>query len=536
MTRRAYVDHDKKCLLFWSPKAGCTSLVQWYVYGRLQQIRSEVLAKYHDARAWLSGEGYLLAYPEARRLAEQEGYTSVALVRHPASRVLSAYLNKFVVYHGGQLDSWDKLEPLARTQLTRWHHDPDEKGVYSGISFHEFLDNIEKAVAEAGKGVPELDPHWNLQAPRNAVDNCLKFDKVLYLEDFASGIVWLNEFFGADYKVRKTNRTRYQEGGEVSDLTAVPSVELARSMSGLKKENFLTPKTLEQIGRIYATDYELFGYDPQDLKKVPGQARVAPGEERPAPVPPEAPEAPMLPIMQKLDDDHVPYDIQDNGMDKTVIAFGGLGARIGMPVFEFRKSLAAFDCNFVFFKDVKRSWYHGDLPNFGATFEEKGNNLKSILGRLAETELYLVGSSAGGFAALMFGAFLDAKASLLFGPQVFIDPHTRQALRDMRWPRLINAIEAPDYRSVAQVGDKIKHLNNFIVGTNDEKDINHALYARAHVDTNILFLRNGGHNPAKNRKAAGILHNVLEEFLTTGRVGEYRGLKIGQKPSSLLRL
>lgn len=348
------------------------------------------------------------------------------------------------------------------------------------------------------------------------------------MEDFSSGVGWLNDFFGIDYKMPKTNRTKYQEDASTENLSDVKSAVLAASPDKLKKDNFLLPDILKQIHRIYKADYEVFGYDPMDIKKLPAANR-----SQPAVVSQKGPE-PFKPLVAP--DDEVPFEVHDNGAEKTVLAFGGLGQKVGVPVFEFRKALSEVDCNFVFFKDVCRSWYHSPLPQFGETFEEKGENLAKILGNLNETELYTVGSSAGGFAALLFGAFLPIKASLLFGPQVFIDKPTRRLMQDGRWSRLINCIKTEECRSIEQVAEQVAHPVNIVVGSKDDQDMKHALYARTFIDARIHVLTKAGHNPAQELKTAGVLGDVLKSFVDDGNLPEYRGLTIGQRKAALLKM
>lgn len=543
MARQAYLDQETKSLLYWSPKAGCTSLVQWFVFGRLGKETSEIRQNYADARGWLRGEGYRLDFREARKLIREEGYKSIVMARHPATRVLSAYLNKFVVYHGKPINAWERHEKAIRGELHRWDMAGPNGDGFNGLSFRSFLDKIEEKVAEATKQKePQLDGHWNTQMPLAYARTGFGYDKVLYLEASGETFKWLNGYFDVDYKMPATNRTKYSEETETIDATNMLSYTLSAHPEYLKKENFLHEDILQQIARIYRTDYKALGYDPMDITKVPDTPAEA---KAPAKVPAKArAKAPAKPRVKapanaksRADFENAPpFEIHDKGAAKTVVAFGGLALELGMPVFEFRKALSNLECNFVFFRDVCRSWYHHDIKGFGENFEAKGVNMKAILGRLAETELYTLGSSAGGFAALMFSAFLKPKSTLLFGPQVFIDNHTRHLLADNRWHRLINAIEADRYRSVADVADRISHPVHFIVGNEDDLDIRHALYAKAFVDARIMVLTGGKHNPARGLKAAGILHKVLEDFVNDREIEEHPALKMPGRKAELMRL
>lgn len=526
MTRQAYVDQEGKNLLFWSPKSGCTSLVQWFVYGYLGVRQEDVRKDYSDARAWLRGEGYFSHFRDARKLVNKNGYSAIALVRHPATRVLSAFLNKFVVYQRKPIDAWEKHEPAIRRSLITWGlAEPGGEG-FSGISFRQFLDQIEARMNATTKGEPQLDRHWNTQVPIAYGRSGFNYKKLLYLEDADHAFGWLNDHFGINYKMPVINRTKYEDAAVTIDAADMPSFELAAHPEYLNKENFLHKDILEQIARIYRIDYDKFGYDPFDITMVPDvHAGMKPEGQR-------APE-----VSQQEIENAPPFEIHDNGAKKTIVAFGGLGLQLGMPVFEFRKALSSLGCNLVFFRDVHRSWYHADIKDFGATFEEKGNRIKSLIGHLADTELYTLGSSAGGFAALMFSAFIKPKATLLFGPQVFIDADTRNLLTDRRWHRLISQIESDSHLSVTEVADQIRHPVHIIVGNQDDLDMRHALYAKTLVDdTRIMVLTGGGHNPAGELRNAGVLQKVLEDFLAEKDIEEQPDLSVSGRRASLMKL
>jgi len=230
-------------------------------------------------------------------------------------------------------------------------------------------------------------------------------------------------------------------------------------------------------------------------------------------------------------------DIVDNNSTHTVIVFGGLGHKVGMPIFEFKKALSPFKVNIVFFRDMTRSWYHNPIPEFGHTFQEKSKKIQTLLEPFKDTKKYLIGSSAGGFAALMFGAFIQAEGALLFGPQVFTDKPTRRLLGEKRWPRLTNNIEGHENRNICQLSGQISHPVYIIAGGSSQLDIMHALYAKAHSNAEIYLLSKGGHNVALELKNANILHNILETYLLSNDpIKEYSGLKIGNRLARLERI
>jgi len=274
MSRQAYVDHKKKLILFWSPKVACTSLVHWFTHGALGLEPGYVKEKtpYKDARAWLKGEGYHVDHVIAKNMIERGGYQSVVVSRHPATRALSAYINKFVRYQNRQIDVPMKLEHFSKQAYKAWKGIPPRAVIknYEGLSFIEFLTHIRDDVAKARetKDEPQLNNHWNTQVPFRFLDWDFKYDHAFQLESFGKAIDWLNKEYGMAAPEARTNVTKY--GTEAKpDAAHLSSVELSHHAEWLTPENFLTDEALDLIAEAYAIDYDYFGYDPKDVKAAP---------------------------------------------------------------------------------------------------------------------------------------------------------------------------------------------------------------------------------------------------------------------------
>lgn len=274
MSRQAYVDHQKKLILFWSPKVGCTSLVHWFTHGALGLEPGYVKKEtpYKDARAWLRGEGYHIDHVVAKNMIERGGYQSVVVSRHPATRALSAYLNKFVRYQNREIDAPMKLEHFSKQAYKQWKGIPPKAPIknYEGLSFIEFLSSIRNDVAKARQAGedPKLNNHWNTQVPFKFRDWHFQYDKKFQLENFGEAIRWLNEKYGMAAPEARTNVTRY--GTEAKpDAARLSSVELCKHPEWLAPENFLTDEALDLVAEAYAIDYDYFGYDPKDVKAAP---------------------------------------------------------------------------------------------------------------------------------------------------------------------------------------------------------------------------------------------------------------------------
>ncbi|UTW60019.1 sulfotransferase family 2 domain-containing protein [Kordiimonas sp. SCSIO 12603] len=262
MTRRAYVDHNARRLFYWSPKAGCTSFVRWFMINRLGVRYKDYKDRYSGPRGYLDGEGYGLDHKEANKLALEEGYETVALVRHPATRVLSAYLNKFVLYGGDWLTSRERLEPFVQMSLRQWGYDESDDQLYAGISFSQFLDVLSKHVKAAGRACPKLDNHWNIQSQINDAATTFSFDHIFKIEEMNLFSEWLKEQYGIDADIEHKNQTKYETSETYADYSELSSVEIAEAQYPLHANSFLQQHTLEKIHQIFATDFDVFNYDP----------------------------------------------------------------------------------------------------------------------------------------------------------------------------------------------------------------------------------------------------------------------------------
>lgn len=115
-------------------------------------------------------------------------------------------------------------------------------------------------------------------------------------------------------------------------------------------------------------------------------------------------------------DENIIY--KSNNSDVLVISFGGFALRMGMPMFEFNSTIDSLDVDSLFLKDTKRVWYQAGIS-------EKHPDVESTLTLLRHyTQKYkkviCIGNSAGAFAAIMFGAMLNADQVVAFAPQTLL--------------------------------------------------------------------------------------------------------------------
>lgn len=76
------------------------------------------------------------------------------------------------------------------------------------------------------------------------------------------------------------------------------------------------------------------------------------------------------------------------------------------------------DCTRIFVRDFKKSWYLCGINQELDTADKLASKLRELS---AGTSVITIGSSAGGFAAVLFGCLLGAEAVLTFSGQFTLD-------------------------------------------------------------------------------------------------------------------
>jgi hypothetical protein len=207
---------------------------------------------------------------------------------------------------------------------------------------------------------------------------------------------------------------------------------------------------------------------------------------------------------------------------RLYLIFGGIAAGMGMPPLEFYKSFRILNENKIFFRDFSQSWYQDGLPGIGKNVFEVGEFIKGRIATLNPGEVFFIGNSMGGFAAILFASLVGKGTAIAFAPQTFISPVKRLKYCDRRWPRQITNT----YLKTAlkkHVWDLKRWLINngkdikveIFVSKNDRLDYIHANQLRGLKTVNIYEYDTGGHGLVRHLRDKGKLSDIL--FGTTNR-------------------
>lgn len=267
------VDPVHRFVLFTNAKCGGTTLKRWFFTNldlaglernpvRLAAAFGPGFAARHlmRGRKW-TPRGEALRDSEALRLATNayrksycvrallsgatEGFFRFAVVRDPAPRLVSAYLDKFC----GE----DRDRPWVRSVV-------DQAGTNGDITFDRFLDYLAAVDDE------NCNPHWRRQTyvlEGHKIDAWVRLERIA--EDFAAiggrvGGAHL-DIFGARLQAAPSAKLSW---GDRPPLNAAPTSEIAawRAEHGAfpPKEALLTDATRARIREIYAADYAALPY------------------------------------------------------------------------------------------------------------------------------------------------------------------------------------------------------------------------------------------------------------------------------------
>ncbi len=229
-----------------------------------------------------------------------------------------------------------------------------------------------------------------------------------------------------------------------------------------------------------------------------------------------------------------------DGESRTLLlAFGGMVGRIGIPPFEFFSLTGGMPVKRLFVRDLRQAWYHRGIPGAGSTIAEVANSLRALLGRCEIDRLVLAGTSAGGYAALVFGSLLGADMVLCFAPQTVLDLDVLAAMDDHRWDdRLGRQLAAgavdrrwTDLREALPAARRADTEYRIYFADAVRQDRLHAERLADLEGVRLYRFGHGAHNIARSLRDAGALSRVLQSALAVDEL--QGGAKLGHRPRSI---
>ena len=210
------------------------------------------------------------------------------------------------------------------------------------------------------------------------------------------------------------------------------------------------------------------------------------------------------------------------GGDVLLIAFGGLAGELGMPPYEFFNITNDLMVNKLYLRDIDQAWYHLGLRNYAKNIHGVAGFLRERVRASGASRVVMVGNSAGGYAAILFGLLLDPDLVLAFSPQTFIDKLNRFLYSDSRWRKEVRKVcayplscrEFFDLKKVFGAAPQGKCRYHLYYSTKGRVDVRHARRMNG-VENVVLHphTESEDHAVVKFLKEDGSLRRILVDAL-----------------------
>lgn len=197
--------------------------------------------------------------------------------------------------------------------------------------------------------------------------------------------------------------------------------------------------------------------------------------------------------------------------EPLLFAFGGIAGKMAaFPPFEFFRLTHQLRVNKAYIRDLSRSWYHGGLQGITEDIDGTVDYLKGIVRDSGTDRLVVFGSSMGGYAALLFGALLNAQAVHSFSPHTFLtdkkNVRNQEELKALHEKYSNRYFDLNDFLHPSGASGDV-HI--YYDATN-RKDRKHVSHLGDDLDLKLHPFKGGGHNLVKYLKAAGELEKLVE--------------------------
>jgi len=191
-----------------------------------------------------------------------------------------------------------------------------------------------------------------------------------------------------------------------------------------------------------------------------------------------------------------------NGSKNLIISFGGISLKFGgiLP-FEFLHYLSSMyknNCDLFFFIDSHQSWYHKGIKDITNNIDETVLYLNNIIKDGNYEKVIFMGTSAGGYASILFGSLCNNVTHVIsFIPQTIIKNPI-----NLKYSNLKNIIN--ENTKYILYGDKS------ITDIHDNHCISHCINIECFL--NVKIIKNQGCDLKKIRDS-GFIKNIIDDII-----------------------
>lgn len=199
-----------------------------------------------------------------------------------------------------------------------------------------------------------------------------------------------------------------------------------------------------------------------------------------------------------------------SGSPKLVIFFAAINMKENQ--FNFWQLGREIDENIIFVNDTSNQWYLNGIPSLGRSLDETLLCLRKWISYLNIEEVYCIGTSMGGHAAIHYGIELNANI-LSFPAEIILrEPHSRSITH------LEKDIVKREFllEKIANF-DRIVHL---VIGESTPKDLINAGYVKNFENVKVYSLLGVDHYVPSMISRSSKLYTLLMKFVSEGVIEE----------------
>lgn len=199
-----------------------------------------------------------------------------------------------------------------------------------------------------------------------------------------------------------------------------------------------------------------------------------------------------------------------SGSSKLVILFSAINMKENQ--FNFWQLGRELNANVIFVNDPSNQWYLNGIPSLGASLELTMQCLREWIDYLDIKDIYSVGTSMGGHAAIHYGIELNANI-LSFPAEIILGEQHSRSIKHLE----------KDIVKKEFLLEKIARFNktiHMIIGESTPKDLINASYIRKFENVKVHSLLGVDHYVPSVISRSSKLYTLLTNFVSGGVIEE----------------